>query len=170
MPALRVTGAIRPGAYAMRGPTALRIWWRTGMVESAGRWISGTLFWPMWLRLAGMRIGRDTEVSSIIDCLPESVSIGSGCFFADGIYFASPEWSCGVVTVARTSLGDETFVGNHAVVPAGVAYPRRMFIGVSTVAPLDSHEGDGWFGVPPMRLPRREVVSVDPIIALMHIY
>jgi non-ribosomal peptide synthetase-like protein len=159
--ALRVSGGIRPGAYAMQGSTALRIWWRTDMVESAGRWISGTLFWPMWLRLAGMRIGRDTEVSSIIDCLPESVSIGSGCFFADGIYFASPEWSCGVVTVHETSLGDETFVGNHAVVPAGGAYPNRMFIGVSTVAPPDSRDGDGWFGVPPMRLPRREVVSVD---------
>lgn len=76
--ALRCSGAIKPGAYGMYGATALRIWWRTGMVESAGRWISGTLFWPMWLRLAGMRIGRDTEVSSIIDCLPESVSIGQG--------------------------------------------------------------------------------------------
>jgi non-ribosomal peptide synthetase-like protein len=159
--ALRWTGAIRPGTHAMHGTTALRIWWRTGMVESAGRWISGTLFWPMWLRLAGMRIGRDTEVSSIIDCLPESVSIGQGCFFADGIYFASPEWSRGAVTVATTSLGDETFVGNHAVVPAGLAYPHRMFIGVSTMAPPDAHDGDGWFGVPPMRLPRREVVSVD---------
>ena len=159
--ALRCSGAIKPGAYGMYGATALRIWWRTGMVESAGRWISGTLFWPMWLRLAGMRIGRDTEVSSIIDCLPESVSIGSGCFFADGIYFASPEWSRGVVMVSRTSLGDETFVGNHAVVPAGHAYPDRLFIGVSTVAPRASQVGDGWFGVPPMRLPRREVVSVD---------
>jgi len=159
--ALRCTGAIKPGVHAMHGMTALRIWWRTGVVESAGRWISGTLFWPMWLRLAGMRIGRDTEVSSIIDCLPESVSIGQGCFFADGIYFASPEWSRGTVTVATTSLGDETFVGNHAVVPAGVAYPHRMFVGVSTVAPSGSKDGDGWFGVPPMRLSRRDVVIVD---------
>ena len=159
--ALRCTGAITPGIHAMHGVTAMRIWWRTGLVESAGRWISGTLFWPMWLRLSGMRIGRDTEVSSIIDVLPESVTIGQGCFFADGIYFASPEWSRGLVTVARTSLGDGTFVGNHAVVPAGVAYPDRLFIGVSTVAPAASHDGEGWFGVPPMRLPRREVVSVD---------
>lgn len=159
--ALRCTRAVKPGVHAMHGMTALRIWWRTGMVESAGRWISGTLYWPMWLRLAGMRIGRDTEVSSIIDCLPESVSIGQGCFFADGIYFASPEWSRGVVMVSRTSLGDETFVGNHAVVPAGHAYPDRLFIGVSTVAPRASQVGDGWFGVPPMRLPRRDVVSVD---------
>jgi len=58
-------------------------------------------------------------------------------------------------------LGDETFVGNHAVVPAGRAYPDRLFIGVSTVAPSGSHDGDGWFGIPPMRLTRREVVSVD---------
>ncbi|MBM4052482.1 MAG: amino acid adenylation domain-containing protein [Planctomycetes bacterium] len=159
--ALRCTGTIMPGTYAIFSVTALRIWWRTGMVESAGRWISGTLFWPMWLRLAGMRIGRDTELSSIIDVLPETVSIGKGCFFADGIYFASPEWSRGVVTVAHTGLGDETFVGNHAVVPAGRAYPDRLFIGVSTVAPSGSHDGDGWFGIPPMRLTRREVVSVD---------
>ncbi len=159
--ALRWSGAIAPGTHALHGVTALRIWWRTGMVESAGRWLSGTLLWPMWLRLSGMRVGPDTEVSSIIDVLPETVTIGSGCFFADGIYFASPDWSRGTVMVARTQLGNETFVGNHAVVPAGRAYPDRMFVGVSTVAPPTANEGEGWFGVPPMRLPRRDVVTVD---------
>ena len=158
---LRWGGAIRAGVHPVHGLVALRIWWRTGVVESAGRWISGTLLWPVWLRLAGMRIGRDTEVSSIIDTLPETVEIGEGCFFADGIYFASPVWSRGCVTVSSTRLGNGTFVGNHAVIPAGFHYPDGMFIGVSTVAPAGARGGEGWFGVPPMRLPRRDVVEVD---------
>ena len=52
---------------------------------SASDWLSGTLFWPMWLRAAGMRVGPDCEISTIIDVVPELVEIGPECFFADGI-------------------------------------------------------------------------------------
>ncbi len=158
---LRVTGGIRPGAYPRYGFTYLRIWTRTGILDVAGRWLSGTLFWPMWLRLAGMRIGHGSEVSTIIDVLPETVAIGSESFFADGVYFCSPHVQDGVVHVARTELGDGTFLGNHCVIPAGRRYPHGMFVGVSTVAPDHPGPDQGWFGVPPMLLHRREVVEAD---------
>jgi non-ribosomal peptide synthetase-like protein len=159
--AMRFTRGIRPGFHPRYSWTYFWIWNRTGTVEAAGRWISGTLFWPMWLRAAGMQVGRGSEVSTIIDVLPESVSIGADSFFADGVYLCCPFVHDGMVHVGHTTLGDGTFLGNHCVIPAQKRYPDGMFIGVSTIAPHDAGKDQGWFGVPPMLLHRREVVDVD---------
>ena len=131
-------------------------------VESAGRWLSGTLFWPLWLRLAGMDIGTKCEISTIVGVIPECISVGDESFFADGIYLGSPHIHRGTVTIARTTLGRGTFLGNHVVIPAGTQLPEDVFIGVCTVANSNQGiTGAAWFGHPPMELPRREVVSVD---------
>jgi non-ribosomal peptide synthetase-like protein len=159
---VRCMGRVQPGTVSRWGFDALRIHAKSAAVDAAGRWLSGTLYWPIWLRIAGMRIGRGCEISTIIDVVPESVTIGNECFFADGIYFCSPVVDRGTITVGATSLGSGTFLGNHAVVPAGGRYPDGMFIGVATVADAArARPSSGWFGHPPMELPRRDVVEAD---------
>jgi non-ribosomal peptide synthetase-like protein len=109
-----------------------------------------------------MRIGPGCEISTIIDVVPETVRIGEASFFADGIYFCAPRPHRGTLTVAATELGRNTFLGNHAVVPAGHRYPDDFFVGVATVADAAiARDGTAWFGHPPMSLPRREVVAID---------
>ncbi len=159
---LRWMGRVAPGTMDRWGLDALRVWVKSGAVDAAGRWLSGSIYWPIWLRIAGMRIGRGCEVSTIIDVVPEAVTIGEECFFADGIYFCSPRVHQGTVTLGATTLGRNTFLGNHAVVPAGADYPNGLFVGVATVADAArAREDSGWFGHPAMELPRREVVSAD---------
>ncbi|MFI0607017.1 MAG: amino acid adenylation domain-containing protein [Anaerolineae bacterium] len=160
--ALRLGGPVPERVHSRWSRTALAIWLRTGMVQSAGIWLSGSLFWPPWLRLAGMRIGPGAEVSTIIDVLPETVTIGAESFFADGIYFCQPRHHRGTITVAPTRLGRHSFLGNHALVTAGHSYPDDFFLGVSTVAgALQAERGGDWFGHPPLSLPRRAVVAAD---------
>ena len=75
---------------------------------------------------------------------------------------AAPRVHRNVVTIGATTLGNNTFIGNHAVIPAGHVYPHDFFVGVSTVANASIASADSaWFGHPPMQLPRREVVQVD---------
>lgn len=159
---LRLSGPVPAGVHGRWSGASLGIWLRTGLVQSAGNWLSGSLFWPPWLRLAGMHVGRGAEVSTIIDVLPEGVTIGSASFFADGIYFCQPRYHRGTITVAATRLGKHSFLGNHALVTAGQVYPDDFFLGVSTVAgPRQAEGGGDWFGHPPFRLPRRAVVAAD---------
>ncbi len=159
---LRLFGSVEPGVISVRSAESIRVWLTSGAVDSAGRWLSGTLFWPRWLRLAGMRIGPGCEISTIIDVVPSLVGIGEESFFADGIYLASPEVHRGTIALRTTRLGRNTFLGNHAVVPAGHVWPDDFFVGVSTVAdPRLAKPGTGWFGHPPLALPRREVVEAD---------
>ena len=55
--ACRLLGPVRPGVVGQYSVEAVRIGVKVGLVDAANRWLSGSLFWPWWLRLAGMRVG-----------------------------------------------------------------------------------------------------------------
>jgi non-ribosomal peptide synthetase-like protein len=160
--AMRAMGRISPGVISRWGYGYMRVCLKTRIVQSAGEWLSGTLFWPLWLRLAGMKIGRGCEISTIIDVVPELIEIGNESFFADGIYLSGPRVHRGTVTLAETRLGENTFLGNHVVVPAGQRLPDNVLIGICTVADDTVIRRDtAWFGHAPFELPRREVIEFD---------
>lgn len=159
---LRMLGRMPEGVISRWSASYIRLWLKTGIVLSASDWLSGSLLWPVWLRWAGMKVGRGCEISTIIDIVPELTEIGDGCFFADGNYPGGLRHYRGTVTLATTRFGDDTFLGNHAVVPAGRRLPENVLIGISTVAGDQAmRPGSSWFGHPPFELPRREVVEFD---------
>jgi non-ribosomal peptide synthetase-like protein len=161
--AIRLLGRLRPGVISRWSVDYLRVWAKTDLLRRAGDWLAGTLMWPIWLRVAGMRIGRDCEMSTIIDVVPELVSIGAGTFFADGVYLGGPRVHRGTVTLAETTFGTNVFLGNHVVVPAGSRIADGVLIGVSTVARDDAMPANtSWFGHPPFALARPPRQYVDP--------
>jgi non-ribosomal peptide synthetase-like protein len=159
---MRAMGPVGGGTIGRWSLAYIRVSLKTGMLFAAGEWLSGTLFWPPWLRLAGMRIGAKCEISTIIDVVPELVEIGGETFFADGIYLGGATVTGGAAALAPLKLGRNTFLGNHAVVPAGETLPDDILIGIATVA--DGREvaaGQSRFGHPSFDLPRREIVEAD---------
>ena len=160
--ALRVMGRVHPGVINRWSMSYVRVSVKTEMLQWAGKWLSGSLMWPSWLRLAGAKVGRGCEISTIIDVVPELIEIGDECFFADGIYLGGPRVHCGAVTLGKTQLGANTFLGNHAVIRAGQCLPSDILLGVCTVADEELiRPGTSWFGLPPFELPRREIVEAD---------
>lgn len=152
---VRSLGRVAPRVIDRWSGAYIRIWIKTALVQSAGDWLSGTMFWPVWLRASGMAVGAGCEISTIIDVIPECVRIGAGSFLADGTYLGGATVHRGTVTVAHTQLGSGVFVGNHAVVPAGHTIADGVLLGVSTVAHFGTmRAGTAWFGQPPFELPR----------------
>ena len=159
---MRLLGRVPEGPIDRWSLAYIRVWLKTAVVESAGRWLSGTLLWPIWLRAAGMQVGAGCEISTITDVVPEHLEIGAETFFADGIYLGGPRLQRGVVTLTKTQLGRNTFLGNHVVIPAGQCLPADILLGICTVADDTTvRAGTSWFGQPPFELPRREVVELD---------
>jgi len=159
---MRLLGRVEEGVISRWSPSYIRVWLKPGILYAAGEWLSGTLFWPFWLRIAGMKIGPGCEISTIIDVVPELVEIGPECFFADGIYLAGPRIYRGTVTLVHTRIAKGTFLGNHAVIPSGQSLPENILLGVCTVADDRTvRTGTSWFGQPPFELPVREVIEVD---------
>jgi len=159
---MRVMGKVEPGVISRWSLGYIRVWLKSGQLDNAGKWLSGTLFWPFWLRLAGMKVGANCEISTIIDVVPELVTIGEESFFADGIYLGGGQISQGLVTLAPLHVGRNTFIGNHAVIAAGEDLPDDILIGIATVA--DGSQimaGQSRFGHPSFDLPRRQVITLD---------
>ena len=160
--AIRALGRVRAGVISRWGFAYIRVWLKTQMLDAAGEWLSGTLFWPVWLRLAGMRVGSGCEISTIIDVVPELIEIERASFFADGIYLGGPRVDRGTVTLEHTHLAENTFLGNHVVILAGQHLPPDILLGVCTVADEKIvRPGTSWFGHPPFELPRREIIECD---------
>lgn len=160
--AMRLMGRVHEGVISRWSLAYVRVWLKSGLVDSANGWLTGSLYWPIWLRLAGMKIGRGTEMSTVIDTVPEMIEVGAGSFFADGIYLGGPRIHRGAVTLARVRMGDEIFLGNNVVILAGQTIPDRVLLGISTVADESKiRPGTSWFGQPAFELPKREIVACD---------
>lgn len=154
---IRTMGRVRQGLIRRWSMDYIPIWIKTGMVESAGKWLSGSLFWPTWLRCAGMKVGNGCEISTIIDVVPELIDIGNACFLADGIYLGGPYLHRGCVTLSKIKLDNDTFIGNHVVIQGRQQLPKDILIGVCTVADDKiMHAKSAWFGRPAFRLPRKK--------------
>ena len=159
---VRVLGKPPRGPYALGSIASLRMSLQSMLVEGAGRWLSGTIMWPMWLNLAGARIGRGCEISTVTDVVPSTVEIGRETFFADGIYLGGPRLHAGTATIEPVTLESSCFVGNHAVLPSGTRLARETLVGISTRGDgLPDEAGASWFGHPIFRLPRREIVEMS---------
>ncbi|WP_414664043.1 non-ribosomal peptide synthetase [Horticoccus sp. 23ND18S-11] len=160
--ACRLMGRVSAGVMSRWSPDYVRVWLKTGLVDAGGRWLYGTLFWPTWLRVAGMKVGRGCEISGLIDTVPEMVEIGAGTFCADGIYLAGPRVHRGTVAIAAVKLGENTFLGNGVVIAGGQQLSDNILIGVCTIADETSiRSGTAWFGHPPFELPQRQVIACD---------
>jgi non-ribosomal peptide synthetase-like protein len=159
---MRMLGRVREGVIPRWSYDYVRVQLKSDILDWANDWLDGTLFWPMWLRGAGMKVGGWCEISRIHDTIPELTEIGTASFLAGGIYLGSPSVHRGTVTLAWVTLGDAVFLGNYAVVAAGQSIPDGVLVGVGTVADdALMRPGTAWFGVPPFELPRREVVAAD---------
>jgi non-ribosomal peptide synthetase-like protein len=160
--ACRVMGRDRDRVVSRWSGAYVPLWLVPELVDSASRWLYGTLFWPHWLRLAGARIGRNCEISSLIDALPATIDIGDQSFCADGIYLGGARVHRGTVTVRPVVLDSNVFLGNGALVPGGVRVPAGTLLGINTVAdPRLLRSQTAWFGHPPFRLRHRQMGVAD---------
>src|SRR5581483_10809033 len=121
-------GQVRNGVISRWSLAYLRVRLKTEILESAGHWLAGAIFWPVWLRWSGMKVGRGCEISSILDTVPELLEIGDWTFFADGIYIGGPRLHRGTVTLEKTCIGSGVFLGNHVVIPAGRSLPDHILL------------------------------------------
>ena len=120
-----------------------------------------SVFAPMWLRFLGVRVGRDTEISTAEGIVPELLTLGDDCFIADGAMLGDEEQRGGWMILQPTSIGHRSFVGNGAFVPDGACIPDDVLIGVQTRTPENSQlrSGQTWMGSPPLLLPAREQLT-----------
>jgi len=161
---MRIAGRwLRPGWHRDDSAVACALWFTGGLFGDAVASLFplfSSSFTRAWLRLAGIRVGAGTEISTASG-LNRLVSFGELCFSTDDVCFAVARARGGWLEVAPVVIGDRTFLGNGAIIRGGSRIGDDCLIGLQTIAPRQVPDGTSWFGTPALELPRVRVTS-DP--------
>ncbi|MEU4620750.1 Pls/PosA family non-ribosomal peptide synthetase [Actinoplanes sp. NPDC023801] len=161
--AVRLLGiGLREGFHPVQGRVAWQVWTTEhlmGMARVALFPIYSSLFTPVWLRLLGAKVGRGTEISTVL-AVPSMTTVDDGAFLADDTMVATYELSHGWLRVAPARIGKQAFLGNSGMAAPGRSVPKRGLVGVLSSAPRKAKKGSSWLGAPPMPL-RRVVGTAD---------
>ncbi|MCB5909097.1 Pls/PosA family non-ribosomal peptide synthetase [Streptomyces pinistramenti] len=155
---VRLAGrALRPGYHPADGRVAWCAWLTTRLMDQA----RGSLFplyasllTPAWLRLLGARVGRGTEISTVLP-LPALTRVGDGAFLADDTLVAPFEIRHGWLHLGTAEVQRRAFVGNSGIVGPGRTVPDDALIGVLSDAPAHIGPGGSWLGRPGMAVSRK---------------
>jgi non-ribosomal peptide synthetase-like protein len=151
-----VSPLLRAGWHRDDGSVAWGYWFTESLMENAR-----TLLFPLhaslyirpWLRLAGVTVGRRTEVSTAIG-LNGLVSVGETSFITDDVVLASVRARGGWLRVEPIEVGSRTFLGPGAILRSGTVLGDDCLVGVLTSPPQRSNDGTSWLGLPSLELPR----------------
>ena len=144
------------GDYPLHSLAAWRVWTTTQLMAMARVWLYplyASILTPTWLRLLGMKVGRDVELSTVL-AVPAMTTVDNGAFLADDTMIAPYELSDGRLSVGTVRIGKRVFVGNSGMVGPGRKLPKGSLVGVLSAAPRKAKRNKSYLGMPPERLRR----------------
>ncbi len=152
----------KPGIYKAHTVADLRFWLSAGLMRTTRAVmlpVFTTLYLPPWMRLLGAKVGKNSEMSTVFAFLPELLDAGAGSFFADGSIVGGRRTYLGRFEVGVNKIGERTFMGNSAILPAGASIGDNCLLGVLSSPPEGSQNipnDTDWLGSPGFRLPNRQ--------------
>ncbi|MGA7053344.1 MAG: Pls/PosA family non-ribosomal peptide synthetase [Mycobacterium sp.] len=148
---------LREGYHPVRSRIGWQLWATERLMDAARNYlfpVYASLLTPTWLRLLGAKVGRGTEISTVL-LTPKFAVIEDGAFLADDTMVASYELGGGWIYAAKTTVGRRAFLGNSGIAQPGRRVPEDGLVAVLSATPPKSKRGSSWLGSPPMRLRRR---------------
>ncbi|AWB84672.1 Pls/PosA family non-ribosomal peptide synthetase [Corynebacterium liangguodongii] len=152
---------LRPGVGPVRSAQGWRLWTITRLLDDARTrafpLYAGALT-PTWLRALGARVGRDVEASTAV-MIPKLTTIKDGAFLADDTLIGTYELGHGWMRTGETTIGKRSFVGNSGIAEPGRKLAKNSLVAVLSSTPKKSKAGTNWWGSPPERMRRVEVLA-----------
>ncbi len=155
----------RQGIYEIYSFAYLQYWLADlvmQIIKTIGLPVFTTIYLQPWMRLLGARLGENTEMSTVWRINPNMVSAGDGVFFADGCMLGTSRSHQGRFQIASNEIGDNSFIGNGAILSTGNGIGNNCLLGVLSATPsqtVDIPDNIDWLGSPAFRLPNRQKVS-----------
>ena len=153
---------LREGYHPVRSRIGWQLWSTERLMDAARNYlfpIYASMLTPVWLRILGAEIGRNTEISTAL-LTPKFTVVEDGAFLADDTMVASYELGGGWIHVAKATVGKRAFLGNSGITQPGRRVPDDGLVAVLSAAPPKAKTGSSWLGSPPIRL-RRHADEAD---------
>ena len=153
---------LREGYHPVRSRVGWQLWATDRLMDAARTFLFplyAGLLTPVWLRVLGAKIGRNTEISTAL-LTPKFTVVEDGAFLADDTMVASYELGGGWIHIARATVGKRAFLGNSGITQPGRRVPDDGLVAVLSATPPKAKKGSSWLGSPPVRL-RRQADTAD---------
>lgn len=144
------------GYHPVRSRIGWQLWATERLMDAARNYLFplyASMLTPVWLRILGAKIGRNTEISTAL-LTPKFTVVEDGAFLADDTMVASYELGGGWIHVAKAVVGKRAFLGNSGITQPGRRVPDDGLVAVLSAAPPKAKTGSSWLGSPPIRLRR----------------
>ena len=155
-----IIGRIKPGIFPLASGRYLQYWFLNYLMRNTRQLLLplyATVFLPQFLRFMGAKIGKDVEISTITNVIPDLLEIDDGCFLADACIIGGDRIYRGTVELRKNKIGRRTFIGNSALVPGGANVGSDSLIGVMSKTPAaypETPSGTRWLGSPSFEVPK----------------
>lgn len=156
-------GNIKEGKYPVRSHFYYKKWFFDQLMKLSLQVIGTlytTLYLQIWFRMLGVKMGKRVEISTVEFISPDLLVTGDECFLADSVSVGAVHVRNGYMDIAKTYIGDRTFVGNNAVISTNTRLGDDVLVGVlSRISndDLPAKDGTSWFGSPAVYLPKRDI-------------
>ena len=134
---------LREGYHPVRSRAGWQLWATERLMDAARNYLFplyASLLTPIWLRVLGAKVGRGTEISTVL-LIPKFTVIEDGAFLADDTMVASYELGGGWIHVAKATIGRRAFLGNSGITQPGRRVPDDGLVAVLSAAPHQGQEG-----------------------------
>ncbi len=156
-------GNIKEGKYPVNSLFYYKKWFFDQLMKLSLHVIGTlytTLYLQIWFKMLGVKIGKRVEISTVEFISPDLLVTGDECFLADSVSIGASHVRNGYIEIARTYIGNRTFVGNSAVISPNTRLGNNVLVGVLSKMRsenLPAKDGTSWFGSPAVFLPKRDI-------------
>ena len=144
-------GRVQAGRYPLWGWMYYRWWLSDRLVNAAPLYMfNGSILLNLYLRAAGVRVGKDVEPGTLMVRVPSLVTIGHGVSIGAGVYIENARVERGELVLGEVVIGDESTVGSYAVLEGNTRMGRNARLeGLSALADGQSvPDREVWQGSP----------------------
>ena len=156
-------GNIKEGKYPVNSLFYYKKWFFDQLMKLSLQVIGTlytTLYLQFWFKLLGVKMGKRVEISTVEFISPDLLVTGDECFLADSVSIGASHVRNGYISIAKTYIGNRTFVGNSAVISPATTLGDDVLVGVlskMSKEDLPAANGTSWFGSPAVYLPKRDI-------------
>ncbi|ASK30494.1 peptide synthetase [Chryseobacterium sp. T16E-39] len=154
---------MKPGVYPVYSFMYYRKWVKDQIFNLALTVVHplfASIYISKFYKMMGAKVGKNSEISTASDVSHNLLEIGEGSFIADAVILGEHDVRNEKLILAKTKIGNNSFVGNSGLIPQGYELNDNMLIGVLSKAPseeqLKNASEKDWFGSPPIGLPTRQ--------------
>lgn len=115
-----VIGKFKEGDYPLWGSYYFR-WWFVKTMQRLlpAQFLNGTPLYPSYLRMLGMKIAADAQVSDFAFAAEDLISIGSDASLSSQTMLNNAWVEDGLLKIRSIKIGDHAYIGSSAMVSGG---------------------------------------------------